>query len=323
MQNQSMMMIMQAQEEEEVKREADEREESKDELKNAHEQLKRSKEARGALKVEMKKLKEMLLEREEEQRKSAQYSITGTENLKKLREKITRESQRIREKMEARRKQSTAIQSTEGTQSKSIMTMKNTSEEEKNAQEERREEAREHIEREEEKEREEQREENEEEIKSVYVKREDDVEVFDEGSSKCNADRERKTDFEVEIGARTSLGGMNGSNIGAKEIGRKRATEIRTGRKSEAKTETWKWDIIAGEEKTVHAPKMEKRASSGHDLVGQGRSGKPKVKIKGPSKRKVVDCCLPKIYHGGEQENCMFKRKIKNFFNFLFLIRRK
>src|SRR5687768_4068125 len=128
MQNHSMMMIMQAQEEEEVKREADEREESKDELKNAHEQLKRSEEARGALKVEMKKLKEMLLEREGEQRKSAQYSITGTENLKKLREKITRESQRIREKMEARRKQSIASQSTEGTKSKSIMTMKNTSE---------------------------------------------------------------------------------------------------------------------------------------------------------------------------------------------------
>src|SRR5687768_11293070 len=96
-------------------------------------------------------------------------------------------------------------------------------------------------EREKRKEREEERkkrEENEEENKSVYVKREDNVEEFDEGSSKCNAERERKTDYEVEIGARTSLGGMNGSNIGAKEKGRKRATEIRTGRKQEAKTET-------------------------------------------------------------------------------------
>src|SRR5688572_18623540 len=220
--------------------------------------------------------------------------------------------------MEARRKQSTASQSTERIQSKSIMTMKNTSDKEKNAQEERREEAREHIERKEEKEREEEREENEEENKSVYVKREDDVEVSDEGSSKCSGKREGKTDFEVEIGARTSLGGMNGSNIGAKEMGRKRATEIRAGRKQDAKTETWKLDTIAGQEMTVHAPKMEKIASSGHDLVGQGRSGKPKVKIKGPSKRKVVDCCLPKIYHGGEQENCMVKRKIKRIFQFSF-----
>src|SRR5687768_15865502 len=137
-------------------------------------------------------------------------------------------------------------------------------------------------------------------------------------ASAMQRERERKMDFEVEIGARTSLGGMNGSNIGAKEKGRKRVTEIRTGRKSEAKTETWKWDIIAGEEMTVHSPKMEKRASSGHDLVGQGRSGKPKVKIKGQSKRKVVDCCQEMNQHDEQQENAVVERKVKR--NLLFAL---
>ena len=109
---------------------------------------------------------------------------------------------------------------------------------------------------------------------------------------------------------------MNGSNIGAKVIEMKRATEMRAGREQEAKTEIWKWAIIAEEEKTVHVPKLEKTASSGHDLVVQGRSGKPKVKIKWSSKRKVVDCCFAKIQHGEEQGNAVIAWKMKR--NFLF-----
>lgn len=238
-QNQSMMMMMQAEAEEQAQSEADERDEQVEKMRDTQEQLKRSEEARGALKGEMEKLKELLLKREGEQRKSAQYSIIGTENLKKFREKITRESERIREKLEAR-KQSTASQSTERVKKRSIMTLNITSEEEKNPREEREEETREYIKREEEKETEEERVENEEEYKSDNAKREDDVEVIDEARSMCNEENEGKTVYRVDIGVKTNLGGMNGSNIGAKEREKMGATEIRSGREKESKTETWK-----------------------------------------------------------------------------------
>ena len=322
MQNQStMMMMMQVEAEMAAQREADRRAEQAEQLRSTQANLKRSEEARGALKAEMEKLKELFDEREGEQEKSAQGSMKGVENLKKTREKITRETERIREKLVAR-KQSTASPSTGRTKSMSIMTMNITSEEEKNAQEERTEETRESIKREEEKEREEEREENEEENMNGQAKREDDVEVIDEARSKCNEEIGRKTVYEVKIGVKTNLGGMNGSNIGANEREIKRATEFRSGREQEAKTETLKLDINEWEAETVQAFKMVKRASSGHDLERQKRIGKPKVKIKDSSKRKVVDCCFAKIQHGQEQEGSMKIRKIEKNLLLCFWVRR-
>lgn len=67
-QYQSMMMIMQAHEEEEACKKENEREEKENELRSTQEQLKRSEEARGALKAEMEKLRELLEEREGEQK---------------------------------------------------------------------------------------------------------------------------------------------------------------------------------------------------------------------------------------------------------------
>lgn len=201
--------------------------------------------------------------------------------------------------------------------------MNNTSEEEKNAQEERTEETRESIKREEEKEKEEEREENEEENESENSKREDDVEVFDESRSKCNDKKEEKMVYEVKIGVKTNLGGMNGSNIGANEREIKRATEFRSGRKKEAKTETWKWIINEWEAETVQAFKMVKRASSGHDMERQKRIGKPKVKIKDSSKRKMVNCCFAKIQHGEEQENAVFAGNIKGIFYLIYFVKGK
>ena len=102
MQNQNMMMIMSAEAEQQVQREDEEREEREEKLR-AQAQLKRSEEAREALKAEMDRLRDLLSKEENEQRKSAQYSIIGTENLKKLGERITKESERIRAKLAFRK----------------------------------------------------------------------------------------------------------------------------------------------------------------------------------------------------------------------------
>ena len=61
----------------------------------------------------------------------------------------------------------------------------------------------------------------------------DDLEVIVEAQSKCKVGIEEKPANEIEIGVKTNLRGMNGSNIGANERDLMRATKIRSNREGE------------------------------------------------------------------------------------------
>jgi len=81
----------------------------------------------------------------------------------------------------------------------------------------------------------------------------DDLEVIVEDQSKFKAGIGEKSAAEVEIEVKSNLGGMNGSNIGANERDLVRATKIRTGREKEVNNEAWKWIINEWKARTADA----------------------------------------------------------------------
>lgn len=316
MQNLSMMMTMQAEAEEQVQREEDERKEREE----TQAQLKRSEEARGALKAEVNRLRDLLSAEEGEQRKSAQCSIIGAENLKKLGERITKETERIKAKLAFRKQriESQIIDSTIKTIKSSFIKVEEEVEERKEQEDE----TREYSKREAETEITEEREEIEHDNREENTMKTDDLKTLDDSSSKMMEQKKGKPVYEAEIEEKVNLGGKNGSNIGAKKREMSRATKIRPGREKEVLDEAWKWIMADNEVGTVCASKKEKKASKGHDLMGQDRIGKPKVKIKSQGKEKWLIVAKNKNQHGDEQDGLKKIMKIeRKIFLLVFWLR--